>query len=183
MAGLSPTLSVPRAVPPILLYRFSLFSDINVPDISSGISSQTDMIVTLFRIFVVFIKWRCMWTYSTVLFEFARDSICSQKYVEKLCVMTKINNICSSGRWKETRPKLVDVGLPWWVSGRVSTCQCRRHRFYPWVRKIPRRRKRQPTLVVLPGKSHGQRSLVGYILKGLKESDIVTEQQWNLKVG
>ena len=31
-----------------------------------------------------------------------------------------------------------------------------------WVRKIPWRRKWQPTPVFLPGKSHGQRSLVGY---------------------
>ena len=30
------------------------------------------------------------------------------------------------------------------------------------VRKIPWRRKWQPTPVFLPGKSHGQRSLVGY---------------------
>ena len=28
-----------------------------------------------------------------------------------------------------------------------------------WVRKIPWRRKRQPTPVFLPGKFHGQRSL------------------------
>ena len=40
--------------------------------------------------------------------------------------------------------------------------QCRRHRFTPWVRKIPRRRKWQPTPVFLPGISHRQRSLVGY---------------------
>ena len=33
--------------------------------------------------------------------------------------------------------------------------------FNPWVGKIPWRRKWQPTLVFLPGKSHGQRSLVG----------------------
>ena len=31
-----------------------------------------------------------------------------------------------------------------------------------WVRKIPWRRKWQPTPVFLPGKSHGQRSLMGY---------------------
>ena len=35
----------------------------------------------------------------------------------------------------------------------------RRPRFSPWVGKIPWRRKRQPTPVFLPGKSHGQRSL------------------------
>ena len=38
----------------------------------------------------------------------------------------------------------------------------RRPRFYPWVGKIPWRSKWQPTPVFLPGKSHGQRSLVGY---------------------
>ena len=32
----------------------------------------------------------------------------------------------------------------------------------PWVKKIPRTRKWQPTLVSLPEESHGQRSLVGY---------------------
>ena len=34
--------------------------------------------------------------------------------------------------------------------------------FNPWVRKIPWRRKWQPTPVFLPGESHGWRSLVGY---------------------
>ena len=28
------------------------------------------------------------------------------------------------------------VGLPLWLSGKESACQCRRHRFYPWSRKI-----------------------------------------------
>ena len=31
-----------------------------------------------------------------------------------------------------------------------------------WVQKIPRRKKWQPTPVLLPGELHGQRSLVGY---------------------
>ena len=35
----------------------------------------------------------------------------------------------------------------------------------------PQRRKWQPTPVFLPGKSHGQRSLVGYSPWGCKESD------------
>ena len=43
--------------------------------------------------------------------------------------------------------------------------------FDPWVGKIPWRRKRQPTPVLLPGKSHGWRSLVGYSPRGRKESD------------
>ena len=42
-------------------------------------------------------------------------------------------------------------------------------------REVPWRRKWQVTPVLLPGKSHGQRSLVGYSLWGRKESD-TTEQ-------
>ena len=54
------------------------------------------------------------------------------------------------------------MGLPWWLSDKESTCQFRRHVFDPLVRKISRRRKWQPTPIFLLGKSHGQRSLVGY---------------------
>ena len=52
--------------------------------------------------------------------------------------------------------------------------QCRRHRrlgFDPWVRKVPWRRKWQLTPVILPGKSHRQKSLVGYSPWGHKELD------------
>ena len=60
------------------------------------------------------------------------------------------------------------VGLPWWRSGKEFACQCRRLRFDSWVGNIPWRRKWQPTLVFLPGKSYGQRSLVGYCPWGRK---------------
>ena len=59
----------------------------------------------------------------------------------------------------------------WWLRGKESACQCRRCGFDPWVRKIPWKREWQPTLVLLPGKSHGQRSLAGYSPWGHKESD------------
>ena len=41
-----------------------------------------------------------------------------------------------------------------------------------WFRKIPWRRKWQPTLVLLPGKSHGRTSLVQASPWGYKESDV-----------
>ena len=56
------------------------------------------------------------------------------------------------------------------LSGKESTCQCRRHVFYPWVGKISWRRKWQPNVVFLPGKPHGQRNLAGYSPWGRKES-------------
>ena len=40
-----------------------------------------------------------------------------------------------------------------------------------WVGKIPWRRERQPTPALLPGESHGQRSLAAYSPWGHKESD------------
>ena len=43
--------------------------------------------------------------------------------------------------------------------------------FDPWIRKIPWRRAWQPTPVFLPGKSHGQRSLVHYSPRDCKELD------------
>ena len=57
------------------------------------------------------------------------------------------------------------MGLPRWLRGKESTCQWRRHRrhrFDPWVGKVPWRRKWQSISVFLPGISHGQRGLVGY---------------------
>ena len=57
------------------------------------------------------------------------------------------------------------MGLPKWLSGKESTCQCwrcRRCGFNPWIRKSPWRRKWHPTLVFPPGESHGQKSLVSY---------------------
>ena len=65
----------------------------------------------------------------------------------------------------------VSKGLPWWLR-QLSVClQGGRPRFDLWVGKIPWSRKWQSTPVLLPGKSHGQRSLVGYSPWGRKESD------------
>ena len=47
----------------------------------------------------------------------------------------------------------------------------RRPRFYPWVRKILWRKEWLTAPVFLPGKSHGQRTLVGYSPRSCKESD------------
>ena len=53
-----------------------------------------------------------------------------------------------------------------------------------WVQSMGREdplEKWQPTPVFLPGESHGQRSLVGYIPWGHKESDM-TERLHSLKM-
>ena len=71
---------------------------------------------------------------------------------------------------KEKKP----WGFPGSASGEEPACQRRRrkrHRFAPWVGKIPWRRARQPTPVFLPGEAHGRRSLAGYSPRGHKKAD------------
>ena len=71
-------------------------------------------------------------------------------------------------------------GLPG-VSDSKSIClQCGRPGFDPWVGKVPWRRKWQSTPVLLPGKAHGQRRLVGYSPWGLKKWDITKRVHFHL---
>ena len=50
------------------------------------------------------------------------------------------------------------------VKNPILLCRTYKGCRFDWVRKIPWRRACQPTLVFLPGESHGQRSLAGYSL-------------------
>ena len=56
-----------------------------------------------------------------------------------------------------------------------SPPECGRPGFNPWIRKVPWRRKWQPTPIFSPGQFHGQRSLAGYSPWCHKELD-TTEQ-------
>ena len=62
-------------------------------------------------------------------------------------------------------------GVPGVSEVKASASNAGDPRFDPWVRKIPWRRKWKPTPVLLPGKFHGRRSLVGYCPWSCKESD------------
>ena len=66
------------------------------------------------------------------------------------------------------------LGLPTGSVGKESTCNAGdagRHGFNPQVREIPWRRTCQPTPIILPGESHGQRSLAVCSPCGHKESN------------
>ena len=63
--------------------------------------------------------------------------------------------------------------------GKEPACQCRRpkrRRFDPWVRKIPWRKAWKPAPVFLPGESHGQRNLAGYIAHSIAKSQTRLKQ-------
>ena len=57
---------------------------------------------------------------------------------------------------------IILMGLPWWLKLWRISLQFRGLRFNLWVGKITGRRAWLPTPVLLPGESHGQRSLAGY---------------------
>ena len=68
----------------------------------------------------------------------------------------------SMGSQSQTRLSNFTFTFPGSSDGKESACQLGRPGFDPWIRKIPWRRQWHPTPVLLPGKSHGLRSLVGY---------------------
>ena len=70
------------------------------------------------------------------------------------------------------RPSSGFSGLPWWFSGKDSTCQCRRLRFDLWIEKIHLKKEMATHPSILAWRIHEQRSLVGYSPRGRKESDL-----------
>ena len=77
---------------------------------------------------------------------------------------------------------LVVLGFPWWLRWFRICLLCRRHRFDPWVGKIPQRREWQPTPVFLAGESHGQRSLTGDGPWDHKDSDTTQRLSFHFSV-
>ena len=78
------------------------------------------------------------------------------------------------------------ICLPQGLRGQRIRLQCRKHRghaFNPWVWENPLEEEGQPTPAFLPGKSHGQRSLVSYNPWGHKESDTTEQQSNNSNMG
>ena len=64
------------------------------------------------------------------------------------------------------------LGFPGDTSGKEPTCQCRRHRFDPWVGRIPWRRTWQPTPVFLPGGNPMDRGACLAAAQGVIELDM-----------
>ena len=74
--------------------------------------------------------------------------------------MEKLRILSRGGAWATRKKKYGWYGGEWFIS---------------WGSGVNQRRQRQPTPVLLPGKSHEQRSLVGCSPRGQEESDM-TEQ-------
>ena len=114
------------------------------------------------------------WTGSKLGKEYVKAAYCQYAYFTFMentsCEMLDWMKHKLESRWPGEITITSDMQMIW-LRGESICLQGRRPGFNPWVRKIPWRRKWQPTPVFLPGESHGRRSLVGYSPWGHKESD------------
>ena len=98
--------------------------------------------------------WRLPWTEEPGGLQFMRPqrvrhdvlrkhTWVSVGYLEQGQFHTPVFLCCSSGRLQKDSSPCMQVfnnatfRLPWWLSGKESTCQCRRGRFDPWSWSIP----------------------------------------------
>ena len=79
--------------------------------------------------------------------------VMTQVECHKLCVhnviFREINKKTTQGDTLKNTTDKSKWGLPWWLSGKESVCQCRRCGFDPWVGKMHGRRDRLPTPEIL----------------------------------
>ena len=109
-------------------------------------------------LFIISKRSSCKFNHDTL-------TILKLRKVKEIVQSLKVNNL----------QVFMTQGFPGGASGKEPDCQCSRLEicgFDAWVGKIPWRRKWEPTPVFLPGKSHGQRSLVGSPW-GRKELDMI----------
>ena len=99
-----------------------------------------------------------------IFYIFHRHRVCLVDHVDLICILYKW--------WEGLGSSLVPPGGS---DGKAFACNAGDPGFFSWVGKIPWRRKWRSTPALLPGKSHGQRSLIGYSPWGRKELD-TTEQ-------
>ena len=77
-----------------------------------------------------------------------------------MILTTNLKYLININRLNKT---IIKVGVPQWTSNKESACNVGdAGLILGSVEKIPWRRQWQPNPVPLPGKSHGQRSLVTY---------------------
>ena len=74
--------------------------------------------------------------------------------------------------WKFQNTIKILLHKPCGSDGKDCARNARDPGFEPWARNTPGRRTWQPTPVLLPAKSLGQRSLMGYSPRGHKELDM-----------
>ena len=124
-------------------------------------------------------EWIPCWNLYTILqFTELSRSLSHQTFTRTRHDQFLLCPFNRKGYWHWEKLKL-NHRLPIRHIDKEPTCQwrrCKRHRFSLWLGKISWGGKWQPTPIFLPGKSHGQRSLVGYSSCVCKELNTNSDQ-------
>ena len=72
-----------------------------------------------------------LWLQMSSLKNCQKINFCCLNYV------AVVLSYSSSTKLIDCRYKELKLGLPWWLGGKESTCQCRKCGVNPWSRKIP----------------------------------------------
>ena len=96
----------------------------------------------------------------------------------EICLCGQLSRKSSSAVGGKLKSK-ERVGLPWWLSGKESTCQCRRCGFDPWVGKIPGEGNGNPLKYSCPGNpmDRGAWWAIVQMVANRAGHDLVTKQQ------
>ena len=146
----------PLLLLPSVFLSIRVFSPLDFQNFSYLLSSRS-YIVKFHHLFSKFFKAICKVLLICSIFD-------SFQGLLHLKQTKKKSNIFITGQY-------FNIGLHWWLSDKESACNTEDAGLIPGWGRSPQRRKQQPTPVFLPGKSHGERSLVGYSPWGHKQSD------------
>ena len=91
-----------------------------------------------------------------VAISFSRGSSWSRDQTWVSCIAGRVFTVWATR--EAYKPLIQEVIEAYSSAGKESTCNVGRPHFDSWVKMIPWRRKWQPTPVLLPGESQGQRT-------------------------
>ena len=113
----------------------------------------------IFRYVYIYITWR-LYIYNPVYIHTHFSILEGRSPMDRRAWWAAARGSQRVGHnWVTTHSTYIHKGLPLWLTGKKSICQCSKHGFQPWAGKIPWRREWLPTPVFSPGEFHGQRSL------------------------
>ena len=123
----------------------------------------------LYFFFFYFILLLLLCIFTFYILGFISILICIFEFIIVMLFLTLSYKNFSCCFVKCTFYICVNFCLDWWPFGKESTCQCRTQK---WVQSLswkgPLEKEIQPIPVFLPGKSHWQKSLMGYSPRGHK---------------
>ena len=144
-----------------IFLTLTVMSSVLVPECFLALKNL-DILVSVLSDWYMYLSSECFWFLFVHCFCFFSPLTCS------FCFQFDSGFCCR----QNNAPLKISTSFPGGSDRKESVCQCRRPRFNPWVKKIRWRREWQPTSVLLPRESQGQRSLTGYSPWGHKESDM-----------